>query len=157
MAQTKRILVSRDYKSRFPLDQILPIRTSSQSGWVTGPDRHNGYVNVLWIITDDQMRSTLGKMPEVWTRLVKTGTRFYRGYAAVPLCGPARVSMLTGMYVHNHGVETNWTLRPFRNAQLDQDTVATRLQGAGWTTGLFGKYLNGYPRDPEHVAPGWDR
>ncbi len=114
-------------------------------------------MNVLWIITDDQMRSTLGKMPEVWTRLVKTGTRFYRGYAAVPLCGPARVSMLTGMYVHNHGVETNWTLRPFRNAQLDQDTVATRLQGAGWTTGLFGKYLNGYPRDPEHVAPGWDR
>jgi N-acetylglucosamine-6-sulfatase len=117
----------------------------------------NGRVNVLWIITDDQMRSTLGKMRQVWSRVVRSGTRFYRGYAAVPLCGPARVSTLTSMYVHNHGIETNWTLKPFRDKHLDHDTVATRLQAAGWTTGYFGKYLNGYPRDPEHVAPGWDR
>jgi arylsulfatase A-like enzyme len=123
----------------------------------SGPDGHNGRVNVLWVITDDQMRSTLGKMPQVWDRMVRRGTRFYRGYAAVPLCGPARVSMVTGMYVHNHRVTTNRTLRPVVRRGLDQDTVATRLQAAGWTTGYFGKYLNGYPEMPRHVAPGWDR
>src|SRR5215210_7284065 len=58
--------------------------------------------NVLWIITDDQMRSTLPYMPRVGRRLVRPGTRFENGYAAVPLCGPARASMLSGMYPHNH-------------------------------------------------------
>jgi arylsulfatase A-like enzyme len=34
--------------------------------------------------------------------------------------------------------------------------VATRLQGAGYSTGLFGKYLNGYA-NTVYRPPGWDR
>jgi arylsulfatase A-like enzyme len=37
----------------------------------------------------------------------------------------------------------------------DSSTIATWLQDAGYRTGLFGKYLNGY--DTEYVPPGWDR
>ncbi len=42
---------------------------------------------------------------------------------------------------------------------IEQDTVATRLQGAGYTTSLTGKYLNGYPNgaSPEYVPAGWDQ
>jgi N-acetylglucosamine-6-sulfatase len=113
--------------------------------------------NVLWIITDDQMRSTLPTMPHVWRRLAAKGARFPNAYAAVPWCGPARASMLTSRYVHDHGCTTNQTHRPFVRRGLDQDTVATRMSAAGYATGYFGKYMNGLARDPSYVAPGWDR
>ena len=56
--------------------------------------------NVLWIITDYQMRSTLHTMDRTWKRLVRKGVRFPYGYAAMPWCGPARASMLTSSYAH---------------------------------------------------------
>ena len=54
--------------------------------------------NVLWIVTDDQMRSTLRSMERTWRRLVRKGVHFPRGYSAMPLCGPARASILTSRY-----------------------------------------------------------
>ncbi len=114
-------------------------------------------MNILWIITDDQMRITLSRMPKVWSRLVKRGTRFTRGYSAVPLCGPARASILSSMYPHNHECVTNSTNPRFVALGHDHDTVATRLKEAGYATGYFGKYLNGHNSTPEYVAPGWDR
>ena len=69
--------------------------------------------NVLWIITDDQMRSTLRSMDKTWRRLARKGVRFRRGYSAMPLCGPARASILTSRYPHNHGCDTNTTHQPF--------------------------------------------
>ena len=38
--------------------------------------------NVLWIVTDDQMRSTLRSMDRTWRRLVRKGVRFRQGYSA---------------------------------------------------------------------------
>ena len=113
--------------------------------------------NVLWIITDDQMRSTLRSMDRTWKRLVRKGVRFRRGYSAMPLCGPARASILTSRYPHNHGCSSNMTHQPFVAQGHDLDTVATRITGAGYATGYFGKYMNGVAQQPTYVAPGWDR
>jgi arylsulfatase A-like enzyme len=113
--------------------------------------------NVLWIVTDDQMRSTLRSMDRTWRRLVRKGVHFRRGYSAMPLCGPARASILTSRYPHNHGCDSNMTHQPFVGQGHDRDTAATRLQGAGYSTGYFGKYMNGLGLDPTYVAPGWDR
>lgn len=113
--------------------------------------------NVLWIITDDQMRSTLRSMDKTWRRLVEKGVRFRRGYAAMPWCGPARASMLTSRYPHDHGCHNNMTHQPFVAQGHDRDTVATRIRPAGYDTGYFGKYMNGLGKDPEYVAPGWGR
>jgi arylsulfatase A-like enzyme len=113
--------------------------------------------NVLWIITDDQPRSTLRSMDTTWRRLVGKGVRFRHGYSAMPLCGPARASMQTSRYPHNHGCSTNMTLPPFVDQGHDRDTVATRLKAAGYDTGYFGKYMNGLAQQPTYVAPGWDR
>src|SRR5215210_3758151 len=45
----------------------------------------------------------------------------------------------------------------FRDEGLEEDTIATRLQGEGYRTAFMGKYLNGYPAgDPTYVPPGWD-
>lgn len=113
--------------------------------------------NILWVITDDQPRGTLEHMPGVSTELLRRGSHYPEGYSAVPLCGPARASMLTGLYVHNHGCETNDTHPEFLRRGWDHDTVATRLQAAGYRTGYFGKYMNGHHEDPHYVAPGWNR
>ena len=113
--------------------------------------------NILWIITDDQMRSTLETMDRTWKRLALKGVRFDRGYSAMPWCGPARASILTSRYAHHHLCHTNMTHPPFVRQGLDQDTVATRLERAGYDTGYFGKYMNGLDQEPEYVAPGWDR
>ncbi|RYB88486.1 hypothetical protein EUA06_21055 [Nocardioides glacieisoli] len=109
--------------------------------------------NVLWIITDDQMRSTLRSMDKTWRRLVRKGVHFRNGYSAMPLCGPARASILTSRYPHNHGCDSNMTHQPFVAQGHDLDTAATRIQQAGY----FGKYMNGVAQDPTYVAPGWDR
>ena len=111
----------------------------------------------MWIITDDQMRSTLRSMDRTWKRLVAKGVRFRRGYSAMPWCGPARASILTSRYPHDHGCSTNMTHPPFVAQGHDLDTVATRIHAAGYDTGYFGKYMNGLNQDPGYVAPGWDR
>ena len=113
--------------------------------------------NVLWIISDDQTRSSLPTMDTTWKRLVEKGVRFRRGYTAMPLCGPARASMLTSRYPHDHRCDTNRTHQRFVALGHDRDTVATRIRGAGYGTGYFGKYMNGLVTDPGYVAPGWGR
>ena len=62
--------------------------------------------------------------------------------------------MLTGLYDHHTRVTTNHT----GDRLDDASTIATWFDDAGYLTGLFGKYLNGYPfeRGAEFVPPGWD-
>ena len=75
----------------------------------------------------------------------------------MPLCGPARASILTSLYVHVHGCSTNLAHPRFVAKGLDRDTVATRMTAAGYHTGYFGKYMNGHGQQPRYVAPGWNR
>ena len=108
-------------------------------------------------------------MPYLSSLLRERGTTFSRCYATTPICGPSRASILRGQYAHNHGVlrngGENGGFPAFHAAGHEASTIATWLQEAGYTTGLVGKYLNGYPRisrrrgDPvprTYVPPGWD-
>ena len=67
-----------------------------------------------------------------------------------PLCCPARAEILTGQYAQNNGVRSN---KPSRHggyaSSTTDDTIATWLQDAGYSTAFVGKYLNGYHR-PRH-------
>ena len=115
--------------------------------------------NILLILTDDQPADTLAKMPKVREGLMKEGVTFKHGYVSDPLCCPSRATILTGEYTHNHGVKTNsfpgGGAEKFHDEGLDQDTIATRLKEAGYSTGYFGKYFNEYRG--RYVPPGWDR
>jgi N-acetylglucosamine-6-sulfatase len=119
--------------------------------------------NILFILTDDQDPGSLGRMNHLQSRLRKEGVRFPRAIVTTPSCCPSRATFLRGHYAHNHGTlvgkppTVGW--KKFRSDGRERSTVATWLNAAGYTTGLMGKYLNGYGEGhtTTHVPPGWDR
>jgi len=111
--------------------------------------------SIVLILTDDQRWDTISVMPTVVRRLREIGVKFSNGFVVNPLCCPSRASLLTGQYSHSTGVYRNDPPHGGFPAFRDRSTIATRLHGAGYRTGLFGKYLNNYPGD--YIPPGWDR
>ena len=111
--------------------------------------------NIVLIVTDDQRWDTLRYMPWVRRHLIHHGTTFRNAFVVNPVCCPSRASILTGRYSHGTGVYTNRPPLGGVDAFDPADTIATRLQAAGYRTALFGKYLNHYV-GPE-APPGWDR
>jgi arylsulfatase A-like enzyme len=118
------------------------------------------FVIVLLDDLDELVTPYWDALPKTRRLLAERGRTFSHAFAPTPTCCPARANTLTGRYSHNTGVVDNSApdggFRTFAG-QAENDTVATRLQDAGYRTGFFGKYLNGYPDgEPEYVAPGWD-
>jgi arylsulfatase A-like enzyme len=116
--------------------------------------------NVVVVLTDDQPERTLTSMPVVQDMLVANGVTFTNAVASNPLCCPSRASVLSGRYAHTTGVWTNGG--PYGGARRfirwERHTFAFLLDRAGYTTGFFGKYLNGYGSgDPRRKPAGWDR
>ncbi|MCX7620717.1 MAG: sulfatase [Acidimicrobiales bacterium] len=117
--------------------------------------------NIVLIMTDDQTLGELKHMPKVKRYLTDEGTNFANYFASFPLCCPARATLLTGQYAHNHGVLDN--VPPLGgNDRLDHSqTLPVWLQQVGYRTGHVGKYLNGYGdpsagNRPATVPPGYD-
>ena len=73
---------------------------------------------------------------------------------------------MRGQYSHNNGVwsdsstdsssTTSGGWQAYQQNGNEADNVATRLQGVGYRTALFGTYLNRYD-NTTYVPPGWDR
>lgn len=132
-----------------------------------GPERSTARTqpNIVAILTDDLdlMLDTIDYMPNLQALLADQGMTFSQAMVPVPVCCPARASLLTGQLVHNHHVYANVPpIGGFAAAYangLEQATVATALHDAGYRTALFGKYLNGYPIAglETYIPPGWDR
>jgi arylsulfatase A-like enzyme len=126
--------------------------------------------NILLIDLDDTRGDGIDRMPNLAT-LAAQGVSFSNSFAVSPLCAPSRATMLTGLSSEHHGVRTlNGALGGapvLREQGTDRETVATWLQAAGYRTGLFGKYVNGYgygaseqsggPGGTYYVPPGWTR
>lgn len=76
-------------------------------------DASEGHPNVVMIISDDQKFSDFGFMgnQRVHTpnldRLAKDAARYPRGYVPSSVCRPSLVTLLTGLYPHEHGVHFN--------------------------------------------------
>ena len=117
-------------------------------------------MNVVLILSDDQTFESLPHDPPVMPKFQSLledphqhWIRFPNAFINTPLCCPSRASILTGEYSNHTGVVDNST-----GEELDDTrTLATALQDAGYTTGLIGKYLNGFPFGFSPTAPpGWD-
>ncbi|MFS3130600.1 sulfatase [Nocardioides sp. Bht2] len=114
--------------------------------------------NILLITVDDAAAGDLRYMPHVRRLIGDQGVTVTNGIAPTPICAPARASLLTGQYTHNHGVlGVNGSRGGFR-ALKDKQTLPVWLQAAGYDTYFVGKYLNNYGRSPaekRYVPPGW--
>ena len=125
--------------------------------------------NVLVILTDDQkadwfpgnpLLTTNGResfMPVTESSLMARGVTFRNAFVTNPVCCPSRASILTGTYSHTNEVWTNGEPDGGFEAFDDSSTLATWLDDAGYRTGFFGKYLNGYAAAAPYIPPGWDR
>jgi N-acetylglucosamine-6-sulfatase len=120
--------------------------------------------NIVFILADDMRYDDLEYMPKTRSLLQNKGMTFKKAFVSNALCCPSRATIMRGQYSHNTGVWSNsssdspstssggW--QAYKANGDEQDNVATRLDAAGYRTGLFGKYLNGYDRSA--VPGGWD-
>ena len=116
-------------------------------------------MNLVVIFTDDQTLESMRFMPRTRSLLGDGGTTFSQAVANYPLCCPARATLLTGQYAHNHGVLGNVPPVGGYAAFDDEQALPVWLADAGYTTAHVGKYLNFYGNDVDSqgVPPGWDR
>lgn len=91
--------------------------------------------NLLVIILDqmraDALASPPGELVSVpnMRGLADSGGRFTNAFTAAPVCNPARQSLMTGLYPHQHGVVTNRS-----NHSRELRTIAHQAAAAGIET-----------------------
>ena len=122
--------------------------------------------NFVFILTDDMRKDDLAFMPKTRSLLEGRGMSFQNALVSHALCAPSRATIMRGQYAHNTHVSSNSSTdspstsfggwQAYRRNGDETDNVATRLNGAGYRTGLFGKYMNRYG-NTTHVPRGWDR
>jgi arylsulfatase A-like enzyme len=120
--------------------------------------------NILLIVTDDVGYGDIGSYgaPDIRTpnldRLAREGVRFTDFYAA-PTCSPTRASLISGRYYQRFRIErplpgpvqaAEQGLRPTGRS------LPALLKGAGYATGLIGKWHLGYKPEFSPRAHGFD-
>jgi len=115
--------------------------------------------NIVFVLTDDQFPGTENAMPALKNNITSEGVKFTNMTSTFPLCCPGRATIQRGQYSHNTKIYGNSLPRggwnKFKSRGEQRSTIATWLNGAGYQTGLFGKYMNNYT--DRGIPPGWDR
>ena len=111
--------------------------------------------NIVFILADDLGYGDLGcygqriiQTPHL-DRMAADGLRFTQFYAGSTVCAPSRSVLMTGQHVGHTRVRGN-SGKSNPGAQMLHDadiTVAEVLHGAGYRTGLIGKWGLGLPGD----------
>ncbi|MDZ7639632.1 MAG: sulfatase [Bryobacterales bacterium] len=120
--------------------------------------------NIVLILSDDHRYDAMSCAGHPWLktpnldRLAARGARFANAFVTTSLCSPSRASILTGQYMHAHGVVDNFTKLP-----KDLATFPKVLQSAGYRTAFFGKWHMGDSKlitggeDSDSPQPGFDK
>lgn len=113
-------------------------------------------LNVVFILSDDHRYDVMSFLGHPWVEtpamdaMARDGVYFQNAMVTTSLCSPSRASILTGQYMHNHGVVDNNVQTPAGTRFFPQ-----YLQAAGYQTAFFGKWhMGGHSDEPR---PGFDR
>ncbi len=108
--------------------------------------------NVVLIVADDLGRGDLGAYGQRFIRtpnldrMAREGLLFTDAYAPSPVCAPSRASFMTGLHQGHARIRGNTGRNNERVPLRPEDvTVAEVLQGAGYRTGVVGKWGLGEP------------
>ena len=92
--------------------------------------------------------------------IAKNGVRFTDGYATHCVCSPSRAGLMSGMYQHRFGFEANSGPEKYAadNFGLPREipTLAEKLKGAGYATGMIGKWHIGFKEGLRPHERGFD-
>ncbi|TVQ22729.1 MAG: DUF4976 domain-containing protein, partial [Spirochaetaceae bacterium] len=104
--------------------------------------------NILLILTDQTRLSAISsygdtpcRTPNV-DRIRDKGILFRNAYTSCPLCSPARASIMTGQFPHNHGITANVGDLGCMLGNLPDspELLSRRLERAGYACGYSGKW-----------------
>jgi N-acetylglucosamine-6-sulfatase len=106
--------------------------------------------NIILLLSDDHRWDWLGFLPEApkfletphLNRLAKEGAHLRNAFVSTSLCSPSRASILTGQYMHHHGVVDNQRPEPAGIRFFPE-----YLQAAGYETAFLGKWHMGHDSD----------
>lgn len=99
--------------------------------------------NIVLIMADDLGYGHLGSYGQTkietpnLDRMAAEGIRFTQAYAGSTVCAPSRSVLMSGLHAGHAPVRGNWGGMPLREADV---TLAEVLRGAGYTTGMYGKW-----------------
>ena len=113
--------------------------------------------NIILIISDDHRYDFMSFMKQApdfletpnLDSMAEQGAHLANAFVSTSLCSPSRASILTGQYMHRHGVVDNQRVVPEGTVFFPQ-----YLQQAGYRTALVGKWHMGEATDAPR--PGFD-
>lgn len=113
--------------------------------------------NIIYILNDHQAFYGHGEMaggPKIkrpnFESLASEGIKFTRAYTACPLCGPARRTMLNGLFPHSHGEIKNDSNHPY-----EKEIYLDRLAEEGYKNYYYGKWHAGPGTAHDHHCEGF--
>ena len=120
--------------------------------------------NIIVIMVDDMgyegvscFGNPLFKTPEI-DRLAAEGMRLTDFHSSGTVCSPTRAGLLTGRYQQRAGIEA--VIHPRsdhpehrKGLQRSETTFAEVFKEAGYTTGIVGKWHQGYPQNSQDYHP----
>ena len=117
--------------------------------------------NILLLFVDQQRQDCIGCYgnPIVQTpnidRLAQNGIRFNNAYTPTPVCTPARTSLQTGLWAHNHGLIFNTARCDSNGGRKEPDPeikfFSHFLKKKGWQLANVGKWHIGTGKNKPSV------
>lgn len=100
--------------------------------------------NIVWLLSDHQLygnRPAPAQQLPLQSKLAAEGMRFTQARTVLPICTPARASMLTGLYPHAHGLtENDGRFGGRAGLHPDDKLIHQALLQQGYRCGWFGKW-----------------
>ncbi len=126
--------------------------------------RENKRSNIVWIVQDHiafrQYKDFFKKSYplKAYEKLAGEGMEFEKAYSVCPLCCPARASMITGLYPHNHKITQNGGKSLSRKLPNDVAVLGTELKAVGYEAQYFGKWHIGFENSAKDYGfDGWSQ
>jgi arylsulfatase A len=156
MKPTRHMLDCKGFAMKFGALRILPFSALMAAISLAAPAMTHAAdekPNIIYILADDLGYGDLGcygqkliRTPNI-DRLASEGMKFRDHYSGAPVCAPARCVLLTGLHTGHCPIRNNKALKHEGNVPIPTDyvTLGEVMKKAGYATGAFGKWGQGFP------------